>query len=173
MTQLRIIRTLFSRESTTRKHVIQVVTEWLRSAAIMQAISNRLGYPVRRLQSKERHRSEDREPHITIRGYRHGRGVLTAHIYVDDRYVRQGSAIFATGARVRAKTSCVYFDIYNVSMMVYEANAPQVAMIRASLFHNDDDRTGSHHQWPEHGHFSWPRQWDSVRLDLVGAVGIP
>lgn len=51
MTQLRIIRTLFSRGSMTREHVIQVATDWLRSAAIMQAISNRLGYPVRRLQS--------------------------------------------------------------------------------------------------------------------------
>lgn len=67
MTQLCIIRTLFSRRSTTRERVIQIVKEWLPSPAIMQAISNRLGYPVQRLQGwvivKGRHRSEDREPY--------------------------------------------------------------------------------------------------------------
>lgn len=62
---------------------------------------------------KERHRNEDdAEPqHITVRAYRRGRGVLTAHVYVDDQYSFQGYTIFGTGKRIRAETCIVYWYV--------------------------------------------------------------
>ncbi|KAF9492550.1 hypothetical protein BDN71DRAFT_1433117 [Pleurotus eryngii] len=92
-------------------------------------MSKHLRYSVKHLDNwvimKEHHPSwTDEELHITVRGYQHGRGVLTVHIYVDERYVRQGSSFFATGAWVQAATDPVlsWLHIY-----IYWRASPMLA----------------------------------------------
>ncbi|KAF4590594.1 hypothetical protein EYR38_009896 [Pleurotus pulmonarius] len=117
MTQLRIIRKMLSNQPQHRQRLIEVVEEWLRSTAIARAISARLGFPVQELQSwvivRERHSSDsDFYPHITLRGYRRRRGVITVHIYVNEDYVREGTCIYDNGKPLQAKTSCILSNIY-------------------------------------------------------------
>ncbi|KAF7426737.1 hypothetical protein PC9H_009106 [Pleurotus ostreatus] len=112
MTQLRIIRQLLCNRKEHRERLIQTVTQWLGSKAIPRAISARLGYPVQELNSwvivHERHSSNsDQIPHITLRGYRRKRGVVTVHIYVTEQYVREGTGLYYHGAPIKAKTTCV------------------------------------------------------------------
>ncbi|KDQ24180.1 hypothetical protein PLEOSDRAFT_1086465 [Pleurotus ostreatus PC15] len=130
MTQLRIIRQLLCKRKEHRERLIQTVTQWLGSKAIPRAISARLGYPVQELNSwvivRERHSSNsDRIPHITLRGYRRKRGVVTVHIYVTEQYVREGTGLYYHGAPIKAKTTCVLSNVDITSHIRETASRPE------------------------------------------------
>ncbi|KDQ22052.1 hypothetical protein PLEOSDRAFT_169994 [Pleurotus ostreatus PC15] len=83
-------------------------------AVLVQIASQHAHWLSRWVIVRERHQNRlDPTHHVTVRGYRRRRGVITAHIHVNEDYVRQGSSFFATGASITAETDLILRDIYS------------------------------------------------------------